>query len=315
MDNITALIPAVNSVLAMGAPGQTGVAAVCKRCNSPRIIKSGFFHNIQRYCCKDCGSVFILNQAPFHSRLPVAAVVITLERFFAGEPLDSIRRLLADNLGIQPTVTALEKMVYRFSSRAVELAGDITPDVGPRWFLEGDSFDGARPVVILDVLDLRTGFLIASDLVPDYAEKDRESVLQRALRVTGSTPELLIVSPLLLEEYVDDDLKTGFADTRLKKVQQAILQNYRRLAVARTVMVSRRLNFDSIANCRLLCSAWRIHYNFLSGLQPEAISRYNTWLDIVSSFPISSPFVAEGPASKIPDVNRDRRSRTCRERG
>ena len=256
---------------------------LCKRCHSGRIIKSGLFHGLQRYCCKDCGSVFILNQAPFHSRLPIEAVVVALESFFNAEPLDSIRQTIEKSLGFPITVTGLEKMVYRFSHQAVELAGDITPHVGPRWYLDATFFNGTRPVVILDVLDLKTGFLIASDVVPDYAEKDRESVTKRALRVTGATPELLQLSPDLANVYEGLGSEVALSKKRLKKDQNIVIHNFGHSAISRTKIISRRLNFDSISNCRLICSAWRVHYNFLSGFQPVSNCSYNTWLDIVTS--------------------------------
>jgi transcriptional regulator with XRE-family HTH domain len=255
---------------------------VCKSCSSTHTIKSGFFRGVQRYCCKDCGSVFINNLAPLHSRLPVEAVVLALEHFFDGEPLDFIRRLMEDSQGIQITVAGLEKMIYRYSLKAVRLAGDITPYVSPRWLLECTLLPGARPIAILDVLDLKTFFLIASDVVPDYAEKDRESVFQRALRITGSTPTVLVLGPGLPAECADVEDGAGLCNIRLTKDQKILLLKYNNIKIARTQMVARRLNFDSIVNCRLICEAWRVSYNFLGGFKPAGCCRCNSWLDIVN---------------------------------
>jgi transcriptional regulator with XRE-family HTH domain len=255
----------------------------CKNSQSARTIKHGLQNGIQRYHCKDCGSVFIHNLAPFHSHLPVEAVLVVLENFFEGQPLDSIRRLLEESQGLSVTVAGLEKIIYRFSQKAVRLAADFTPFVGPHWYLEGTFLGGSRPLVILDVLDLQTGFLISSDLLSDFAEKERQSVLQSALRLTGSTPDLLIVSPELQEVCGGPDQPLVSHQTRLKREHRVLIQKFRFLAVARTQMLSRRLAFDSLFNCRLVCAAWRVHHNFLSGFKPAALSQYTTWRDIIAT--------------------------------
>jgi transcriptional regulator with XRE-family HTH domain len=69
----------------------------------------------------------------------------------------------------------------------------------------------------------------------------------------------------------------------MKKDQHILIKNFRHSALARTNIISRRLLFDSLSNCRLICSAWRVHYNFLSDSKPIADSRYRTWLDIITS--------------------------------
>jgi hypothetical protein len=283
---VEALSPPVLPVaagLSIVPSDQSALAVICKRCHSARVTKSGFLHGLQRYFCKDCGTVFQTGLAPFHSRLPAAAVVVALERFFSGQPLDFIRFALEESLGLQITVTGLEKMIYRYSRKAIQLAGEITPLVGPRWFLDVVSHEEGRPVVFLDVVDLQTGFLIASDILPDFTEKDRESLTQRALRITGATPELLIISTELCNP---DDLAGQGQDlsvTRLKKAHRLNLLKFRSLSVTRAQLFTRRLNFDSLANCRLICAAWRIHYNFMSGRQPVSQFPYRSWADIVNA--------------------------------
>jgi len=160
------------------------------------------------------------------------------------------------------------------------------PELQTRWLLEGDVLPGSRPAAVLDILDPQTGFIIASDLIQgDYLEKDRASVVQKALQVTGSTPEMLVLGPGVSREFLDleanPDLPAVFLDTQ----QATVLLRYTGLKSSRSQIVSRRLNFDSVANNRLICAAWRIHYNFQGTFSPAGWSPYNTWLDIIKTGP------------------------------
>ncbi len=264
---------------------QSAPAVICKRCRGPHTIKSGVFQDNQRYQCKDCGCVFIDNSAPLHGRLPAAAALSVMQLFFAGESLDSIRTLLDESQGLQITVTGIEKIVYRLARKAVKLAGDILPEMHGQWVLEGGQVTGAQIVLVLDVLDRDSGFLIASDVIRlDYKEKDRESVLEKASHITGLTPEF-IMGPGLYSEYQDEDLEAAasFHIIENDPRQEANLHQYADLLPAKMYLLGRRMSFDSIANQRLLCAAWRVHYNFLGGFEPAFSSPYRSWLDILNA--------------------------------
>ncbi len=263
---------------------QTPPAIVCKRCRSSRTIKSGMLQGVQRYQCKDCGCVFLDNNAPLHGRLPVAASVSVMELFFAGEPLDSICTLIEESQGIQITVSGLERMVYRLARKAVRLVGDIVPEIHSRWVLDGAVIPGARPVVILDILDLESGFIIASDVIwLDYTEKDRESVLQKALHITGLTPDIVILGAVASSAYTDVEAAGSFQEIEYNPSQEANVHRYTDLMALKIQLLSRRMSFDSVANQRLLCAAWRVHYNFLGDFKPTAVSPYQSWSDIINA--------------------------------
>ncbi len=262
----------------------TALAIICKRCHSPRIIRSGLLQGVQRYQCKNCGSVFLDNHAPLHGRLPVDASVVVMEHFFAGESLDSIRTLVQESKGIQITVSGLERMVYRLSRKAVRLAGDILPEIHLRWVLDGAEISGATPVAVLDVLDLDSGFIIASDVIrQDYREKGRESVLQKALRITGLIPETIILGAGAYSAFSDVEGSVSFQKIEYNSCQEVNMHRYTDSINSKIQLLSRRMSFDSVTNHRLLCAAWRVHYNFLSDLKPAAVSPYQSWSDIINA--------------------------------
>ncbi len=259
---------------------------LCKRCNGPNTIKSGLLQGLQRFQCKDCGCVFISNDAPLHGRLPAAVAVSVMEMFFAGDSLASIRTLLEDTQGLQVTVSGLEKMIYRLSRKAVKFAGDILPEVHDLWVLDGAYIPGSEDAVILDILDIDSGFIIASDVIrQDYAEKDRESVLQKALRITGLTPAILIMGPGVSSEYPDVEDSSGFQRIEYNLAQEAHVRRYVDLLPAKTLLLARRLSFDSINNQRLLSAAWRVHFNFGVAFP----SPYRSWLDILNVSELPEP--------------------------
>ena len=141
-----------------------------------------------------------------------------------------------------------------------------------------------RPVAILDVLDMNTGFIIASDLIPAYIEKDRENVVQKALRITGSLPEVLVLGPGFCFEnsHLKPDIEKMARRVPFEQDHLTLLLKYREQEIVRTQLVSRRLNYDGLTGGRLICSAWRVNYNFLSIFKPGGVCRYNSWLDIVN---------------------------------
>ena len=259
----------------------------CKRCHSDRIIKSGVLQGNQRYQCKDCGCVFIANSAPLHGRLPVPVLVDVMESFFKGLSLDSIRTSLEDSQGLPATVAGLEKVIYRFARKALRLAENIIPRLHPIWILDTAFINGPSPICLLDVLDPDSGFIIASDVLPQHLERDRESVVKKAFRVSGSLPQKVLIGPGLLEyagyESDESPLETGLSPHKL-----TVLSRYQAARNTRTLLAARRLNFDSLSNLRFICSAWRVHYNFLSGFKPARFSDYNSWLDIINAVDIST---------------------------
>jgi hypothetical protein len=260
----------------------TAEAVLCKRCRSTRIIKSGVLQGNQRYQCKDCGCVFLNNFAPLHGRLPVAVLVSIIEHFFTGMPLDFIRACIERD-GFPVSLTGLEKTIYNLSRKAVRITAGLRPELSSLWILEGITLSENRPIFLLDILDSDSGFILASDVISDFVERDSESVYQKALSIAGSPPERLIVGP---------DLSWIFSNTRcpdtpgavvLTPRQEANLLGYREAAATRTQLVKRRLNFDSLNNIRLICAAWRVNYNFFSDLKPIGQSAFNSWLDILNA--------------------------------
>ncbi len=272
---------------------------VCKRCHSARTIKSGVFNGNQRYQCRDCGCVFINNSSVLHGRLPVEAVAFVLERFFEAEPLDSICQLVEQSGQGRISMSGIENLVSRFSRQAVKLTGDILPPLSPLWILQCISIPAERPVAVLDVLDMNSGFVIASDLVPDYIENDRENVVRKAVRLAGSKPETLVLG-LGFAAFGSDlamAVENSMRKVRFERHHWELLSKFSERVNARTSLISRRLNFASLASGRLICSAWRVHYNFLSGFNPAGVSPFNSWLDIIMESQFTD--LREGPWEKF----------------
>ncbi len=48
----------------------------CKKCNSQKIVKNGKQDNIQRYKCKECGSVFRGKKAKYSSEFKMEAIMM-----------------------------------------------------------------------------------------------------------------------------------------------------------------------------------------------------------------------------------------------
>jgi hypothetical protein len=261
----------------------TAEAVLCKRCLSSRIIKSGMLQGSQRYQCKDCGCVFINNAAPLHGRLPVSLLAEVMESFFTGLPLDSIRSAVLENQGIPVTITGLEKIIYRLARKAVRLIGDTLPELHPLWVIEGSLIPGDKPLCLLDVLDSDTGFIIASDVIPDFAEKSSVSVVKNALHISSVTPDKIVIGPFLLELCLNSLDFVGLTEVPFTPQQELSIVKYQAASLIRLQIVARRLNFDSLSNIRLINAAWRVHYSFLTGAKPAGLSACNSWLDVIKA--------------------------------
>jgi hypothetical protein len=266
------------------------LSAICKNCSSPRTIKSGLFQGSQRYQCKDCGYVFIAVHALLFGRLPVAAAVSVMETFFAGEPLISILEKIQQSYDLQITLADLEKMVRRLARKAVKLAGDVLPEIHGQWVLDGSYVSSVRPVLILDILDMDSGFIIASGVVRhENQETEWESLILEAVRLTGITPDMLILGPGLISENTGMQASGNVSPVVYNPAQEAIARKYADLAAARTLLLS-RLSHPGLADLRLFCASWRVHYNYLGAFKPLAAGRYQSWLDIINAAIYRSKF-------------------------
>jgi transcriptional regulator with XRE-family HTH domain len=257
---------------------------VCKRCHSLRTTRSGLSNGAQRYRCRDCGCVFLDNRSPYRGRLPIHTASAVMQRFFAAETLGSLCRFVRNTERMFISLSGLESLVTRYSRLAVRLTSDIFPTLGPLWCLECTAFTSGRTLAVTDIIDLSTGFLIATDLLPPVVKNERESVIQKAYRLTGSKPTSVLFGPALLAS----DHLFGFNSRQYSAgaVSQpdhlALLSRFQTLAQDRTKLITRRLNYDAFEAGDLLCSAWRVHHNFLSGALPPFPGPYQSWSDILN---------------------------------
>jgi hypothetical protein len=259
-------------------PSAAALAGItCKRCGSTDLTKAGMDNDRQRYRCHSCRCVFVAGAAPLRGRLPSETIALIMHSFFQGLTYEAISELL-ESTGSPPISNAgLSHLIDRCCHKAVQLTENHYPAVSDRWLLDGDIIDR---LAFLDFIDPDSGFIIASEVVSALNQSDGESAFARAVRLTGRKPALIMLSPALLGGTSADCADPAAPVMDLNAAQEACLAEYQQSAGVRSMIISRRLNTNSLAACRQMNSAWRVHHNYFSASHPAGV-RYMTWEEMV----------------------------------
>jgi hypothetical protein len=265
-------------------PNNPAVSVLCKRCRSPHTVRAGFDKGCQRYYCHDCRCTFILNNAPFRGHLTSSGSAQLLQSFFQGESLRNICSRLELSHGFPLPLARLQTAILRQSRRAFKLLYHIVPPgLQSRWLLDVQSVSSGPGFVLLDVFDLASGFLLATDAYFEDTGSPHITAIYRAIRLAGFAPSLFIPGPGLVR---DDAFTANCNDlpvVSLNAQEQCHLESYQSAALLRSQILASWPLSLTISHLQLLNQAWRLNFNFFSGSAFAGCTPYNSWQDIIGS--------------------------------
>lgn len=169
----------------------------CKYCNSANVVKFGKYKDTQYFWCKDCKRKFKLEDTLFKMKTPINQISASISMYYEGLSLNEIKRMLKQIYNLDVSDFAIYNWITRFTKDAKQITSYYQPKVGTIWHCDEAVVSiGLKNYWLLDVIDSKTRFLIASRLSPYRRVEDIQELLKEAYKKTGVIPSVIYTDRL-----------------------------------------------------------------------------------------------------------------------
>jgi putative transposase len=248
----------------------------CKHCGSVNVIRYGYYGGVQRLWCKECRRKFADNKAPPGMKSSTNQIAFTLTMYLEGKTLNNIRQNLQKLYNSYPSDSTLYEWIERFTKKAIAADNKLKPAVGDVWIvLETPLIVGDSEAWFWDVIDIKTGFILASRLCYKRTTGAAEALMIKAVNKAAKLPRVVVTDKLA--RYLNNIELVFGAETRRMATRTLstapgtkLLQKLDSALKARTAIVRR---FKNTKSARTIIRGWPVHYNYL---RPREIAHDNT---------------------------------------
>lgn len=172
----------------------------CVDCHSRDIKKAGIQHNkhgdIQRYRCKTCGRIFVVNVGFERMKHSAQAITTAMQMYFSGESLRNTQRTL-QLTGTKVSHVTISNWIKKYTNLMKSYVDRIEPNVGSTWRadeiyikIKGDL------KYLFALMDDETRYWIAQEIADTKDRHDARGLFQEAKDIAGKRPETLITDGL-----------------------------------------------------------------------------------------------------------------------
>lgn len=252
-------------------------AVRCKFCNSRNVIKYGHYKDRQRWWCKACQRKFAGSSTIPRMRTPAQEVLAVLKEYYnKGMPLRSIRDEVNRKYNSNVSEATVHRWIDKYCRLCVRDLEINQPSVGDEWIVnEMVVRITGEEQYILDIMDIKTRFLLATVTCVKPETKDIYRLLQTAVEKAQKAPGQLLV----LARYGNLDEIGTIEEVRVMGINVNIVEKDKCPAlVKRYFPFSKRGKILSRIrkpeNIQKIINGWTYHYNFrkehkeLSGKSP-----------------------------------------------
>jgi len=255
---------------------QQGIVSTCKYCGSDSVVKYGYYSGIQRLWCKECKRKFADNKALPGMKTPTDQIAFALTMYYEGASLNTIRQNLQRLYKSYPSDSTIYDWIERFTKKAIAADKKYKPSVGEVWIAdEIPLMIGDRKVWFWDIIDIKTGFILASRLSGTRTVEAARTLITKAIKKAGKPPKAIVSSNLI--SYIDriySKLETSTAYIAVKTLSTAngteLVERLRSSHKARAEIIAR---FKNIRSAGTIIRGWPVHHNYL---RPQEIASDNT---------------------------------------
>ena len=248
----------------------------CKYCGSSSVIRYGYYSGIQRWWCKECKRKFADNKAPPGMKTPYDEMAFALTMYYEGMSLNIIRRNLQQIYNSYPSDSTLYDWIERFTKKAIAADRKHKPRVGDVWIAdETPLMIGDRKAWFWDIIDIKTGFILASRLSSTRSVDTAQALIMKAVKKAKKQPKVVVSCNLV--DYINGievKLETETGRIAAKTLYTAsgiqMVVRLRSSHKARAEIVER---FKNISSARTIIQGWPVHHNYL---RPHEITLDNT---------------------------------------
>jgi putative transposase len=269
----------------------------CKYCKSNDIVKDGSNYDTQYYLCNSCNRRFNLKDALPSMKTPVSAIAAAVAMYYDGLSQNHIRRELKQIYGLDVSDFAIYDWIKRFTKDAVNMTNRYKPEVGYVWMADETVINvGGKEYWLLDVIDIKTRFLIASYLSPTRRVEDIQEVLKLAYQRTGRIPKVILTDHLQAYIY---GVKFTFGNQSKHLQVKKFTSNPNNNIIERmqgTIKERTKIMRDlkNLHTAQLLLDGFLVNYNFFRphetlkttpAKKAQISFPYENWLGLIRDVP------------------------------
>jgi transposase-like protein len=195
--NFTAFILSVGHGLKRRVFKMTMTDIKCKLCGSNNVIKRGIVNGVQRYWCNDCQHKFTDKDTLFKMKTPVNQIGTALGEYYDGLSQNRVRFQLKRIYNADVSDYAVYNWLERFTKDAIKITDAYKPNTGYVWLCDETAVKvGGKNCWLLDCIDIKTRFLLATRLSPYRRVEDIEALLKDAYNRSGILPKVIMTDHL-----------------------------------------------------------------------------------------------------------------------
>lgn len=175
----------------------------CKYCDSQAIVKYGSYKGVPRYFCKYCKRKFKRDDTQFKMKLPTEQVATALHDYYdGGSSVRAIQRHILSETGHKTSTATIYEWIQKYTQYAIDSIKDYHPKIGDFWIADETVLKiGGQQVWLWDIIDRDTRVLIASRLSNSRTTQDAQILINRAVKVAGKHPQIVLTDSL--SSYLD----------------------------------------------------------------------------------------------------------------
>jgi transposase-like protein len=243
-----------------------GRISKCKYCGSSKIVKYGYYHNIQRWLCRECGCKFADNGASFGMKIQTDQVATILTMYYEGAGIKEIQSYLAEVYHSYLSESTIYEWIKRITEGAAAYCEKCQPKVSNTWIAtETTLLIGNQKAFLFDIVDTETSFVLASQLSINRTAEEMKKLLVKAINRARKAPEMVITNQMV--ELIDGtELDFGTETKYIKATQPRnnsevrLIEHFYSMVKIRTKILQR---YKKVEGANSIYRGWRIHYNYM----------------------------------------------------
>jgi transposase-like protein len=245
-----------------------GEEPACKYCLSGHTRRYGRTSGgSQRWFCGSCKHTFLGGDLLPRKRTDNDCIASALDMFFQGQSVAAIRRSLKAQFGFCPAGESIKRWMIESSRRLNEAAAGYHPRTGHTWFNLIQAIEAAgKHLVVYDVVDFRTNYLLASLLSERPSPAALRKVVKQATETALKNPMVIVTDQFHPNASVINEnfnARTNWIHWRNSRSapENVFLSSFHLARSARRRMLGRLRSGEHYG---LLVAAWAQWYNHLS---------------------------------------------------
>jgi putative transposase len=273
---------------------------LCRFCKSKNTIKRGKRKTqnrglIQRYFCKDCKKRFTANDGFFRMRNNPEKITFCLDAYFRGMSLRKLQENLEIFQGKNSHYSTILRWIQKYCKQIGEFTDKLKLNISPSIQLDEMEFKTkGKDSWFIDIIDVRTRYIVASNYEYSRNPKELRKVLKKAK--DSSNTDIFIISTDALQGYSKciRSLWHYSKQPRHYEVKSSSKKfNWRIERLHNSIRERTKImrQFNQLESAKSIMKGYEIFYNFCR--KHQAIKKYpyelatdlklgkNKWLDLV----------------------------------